>query len=133
MLNWEFSANKNVSNTIIKLKLKLLSYHLSLQSVPNQLTNQQVNMNIYYTIATLTCVALGLLMPTYLVAEESFFKEKESEKKGSVEDATFFTISLSFLFRSQPKVSQHPPSENLCLIPKSLQAILILYPKELFI
>ena len=90
-------------------------------------------MNIQNTIATLTCVALGLLMPTYLVAEESFFKEKESEKKGSFEDATFFTISLSFLFRSQPKVLQHPPSENLCLIPKSLQAILILYPKEWFI
>ena len=47
-------------------------------------------MNIQNTIATLTCVALGLLMPTYLVAEESFFKEKESEKKGSFEDATFF-------------------------------------------
>jgi len=38
-------------------------------------------MNIYNTIATLTCVALVLFMPTYLVAEESFFKENESEKK----------------------------------------------------
>jgi len=66
-------------------------------------------MNIHNITATLTCVALVLLMPTYLVAEESIIKEKESEKKGSFEDATFF-YNLSQFLIPEPTKSFTTPS-----------------------
>jgi len=54
-------------------------------------------------------VALSLLMPTYLVAQEPSIKEKESEKKGSNEDATFF-YNLSQFLIPEPTKSFTPPS-----------------------
>lgn len=60
-------------------------------------------MNIQNTIATLTMVALSLLMPTYLVAQESTLIEKDGVKKGANDGATFFYNLSQFLIPEPTK------------------------------
>ncbi len=66
-------------------------------------------MNTRNNIATLTMVVLSLIMPTYIVAQETSIKEKEDERKSSNEDATFF-YNLSQFLIPEPTKSFTPPT-----------------------